>query len=126
MKRKRRRDPLIGICDDLWKQLIILIANNRCERCYSPKTLQAHHIYSRTYWTIRYDLKNGVCLCRKCHIYWAHKNAVEFAFWIKDIRDLEYLELRKDAIAKIDMKLNELYLRKKIKELKASHLKEND
>jgi 5-methylcytosine-specific restriction endonuclease McrA len=39
-----------------------------CQVCHVRKSRQAHHINHATYFIEqRFDVKNGVCLCQKCH-----------------------------------------------------------
>lgn len=43
---------------------------NRCRmpNCGSKYRLQVHHIRKwATNWALRYDVKNGITLCSKCH-----------------------------------------------------------
>lgn len=98
------------ICDALWAEAVKKKAGYVCEYCGAEKSLQAHHIISRVHWPIRYDLENGVCLCRYHHLFWAHREALEFLEWIKDKRDLEKLKLRKHTKGKLDFAAIEIYL----------------
>lgn len=42
-----------------------------CQRCGSADCLQAHHIIRRSQSTLlRWDLRNLMCLCKKCHFWW--------------------------------------------------------
>ena len=45
-----------------------VLTKGKCEICGSTKQLEAHHI---EYWSLcpekRIDVKNGQCLCLKCH-----------------------------------------------------------
>lgn len=106
----------VKICDDLWSKLIKKRAGNQCEKCGKTKYVQAHHIIPRTCYSLRHDKENGVALCRKCHLYWAHKDAIGFYQWIKDIRNLDYLEARRHSQTKNDYKLIEMYLMQKLDE----------
>ena len=101
------------ICDKLWRDAVIKRAG-QCEWCYSTKVLQAHHIFSRTYWAVRFDLENGVCLCRYCHIFRLKKENREFWKWIETKRNINYLEMRKSQATKNDYKAIELYLKQEI------------
>jgi hypothetical protein len=40
-----------------------------CERCGSKDYLACHHIISRSYHKVRYNLTNGSLLCRGCHFF---------------------------------------------------------
>lgn len=51
-----------------WVNAVKLNAGNKCEQCGSEKNLHAHHI--KGIWEAPekiFDLKNGKCLCEKCH-----------------------------------------------------------
>ena len=40
-----------------------------CSVCKSTEKRNAHHINHATYFPeLRYDINNGICLCRKCHV----------------------------------------------------------
>ena len=108
MKLKIKHKSKLKICDDLWSQLIK--KNGVCERCGKDKYVQAHHIIPRTCYPLRHDIINGVALCRACHLYWAHKDALEFANWIKHFRDLDYLESRRHSQTKNDYEMTRIYL----------------
>lgn len=53
----------------LWSFKIKEISGFKCVKCASKKELNSHHIES---WAnnkkLRFDLSNGICLCKKCHI----------------------------------------------------------
>jgi len=34
-------------------------------------------------------LENGVCLCYKCHFFWAHKDAMMFTDWFRINREMD-------------------------------------
>lgn len=53
----------------------------RCERCGRTENLQLAHIIPRTNKTLRWDIFNAVCLCVRCHIWWAHKDPLAFTDW---------------------------------------------
>lgn len=45
-----------------------------CQRCEKEALLQACHIFSRKYYTTRFDEENAVVLCFACHTWFdAHK-----------------------------------------------------
>jgi len=61
---------------------------NRCEakwqggmKCSSQ--LQCCHIFSRSRNNTRYDLNNAICACSSHHIFWMHKNPIEFTNWLR-------------------------------------------
>jgi len=52
----------------VWRAKVIR-RDKRCVICGSIKHRQAHHMNSGSYFPDeRYDTKNGVCLCSKCHM----------------------------------------------------------
>ena len=70
---KRDRNSLLY---KQWRSAVFQRDNYTCQSCGSRKNLQAHHI---VYWRdcvsnpeLRYDIENGITLCRKCHLK-AHK-----------------------------------------------------
>lgn len=96
---KRRK---IKELDKLWS-IKVKERDCKCLKCGKKTDLQAAHIFPRTKINTRFDINNGITLCKRCHLYWAHKNPVEFTVWI------EYKLGEK--------KFNELY--KKSKKIKA-------
>ncbi|QOR55411.1 MAG: hypothetical protein SHS37scaffold145_62 [Phage 71_18] len=51
-----------------WRQAVITRDGHACTRCGSTEELQAHHIKEwATHPADRYDVDNGVTLCRTCH-----------------------------------------------------------
>jgi 5-methylcytosine-specific restriction endonuclease McrA len=70
-----------------------------CERCGSTVRLNAHHIFTRSYAATRWAVSNGVCLCWRCHFYFAHHLYEEFRDWIiKRIGEKEYDQLKRQAL----------------------------
>jgi hypothetical protein len=54
-------------CLDLWA-LCIKAKQKTCRNCNSDYLLQAHHIREKARGhATRYDLENGLTLCRQCH-----------------------------------------------------------
>lgn len=53
-----------------------------CQKCLRTKATQAAHIFSRGRLSTRWDKGNAIGLCLYCHIYWAHREPVEFTLWI--------------------------------------------
>ena len=46
--------------------------------------LQCAHVVSRKNLTLRWDPINALCLCKVCHIYWQHKEPLEFTDWFRE------------------------------------------
>lgn len=77
----------------------IVRSRGSCEKCglsdYSK--LQAAHIYSRTYRSVRWDLLNILCLCAGCHFH-GHKNPVLFTEFVKQhLGDVNFEALKMHA-----------------------------
>jgi hypothetical protein len=68
-----------------------------CEWCGSPYgQLNGHHVVGKKNYWLRFDLRNGCCLCANCHTLRAksaHEDSQEFMIWFKQSRpdDYEYL-----------------------------------
>jgi hypothetical protein len=79
--------------DNLWRYAIYKQGNNVCEYCKKEGQLNAHHIFSRSNFSVRWDLDNGISLCPEHHIYGNesfHKSPAEMLEWIKEKRGLEW------------------------------------
>lgn len=52
-----------------WRTTVFVRDGYRCKKCGAKRNLQAHHIKT---WhrskELRYEVSNGVTLCRKCHL----------------------------------------------------------
>lgn len=56
--------------DLYWRKAIKAKANLTCEYCgvkFKEADLEAHHIFSRERFSTRWDINNGICLCKKHH-----------------------------------------------------------
>jgi len=65
-KRKAARPRGFGNrhLDILWAKKVKEIADHRCEICGEEKELESHHIQPRKLYSVRWNLLNGVCLCK--------------------------------------------------------------
>lgn len=84
-------------CYFLWRAKVIQNGGRKCENCERKDRLNAHHIESYSLnKELRYDPRNGMCLCSTCHKFGrfsAHKSFI-FMFRImfsKRFDDLNYL-----------------------------------
>lgn len=57
--------------------------DQRCLKCGIKENLQCAHIFSRTARSVRWDPLNAITLCYRDHLYWAHKNPIEFTEFIQ-------------------------------------------
>jgi predicted restriction endonuclease len=107
MAKSTKRKSNLRICDDLWSKLIKVKAWFKCEYCWKTTHLNSHHIFSRTNYSTRYDIDNGICLCSYhhtlCSSFSAHKTPADFVEWLKELRGEEwYNNLRFKAKQKRD------------------------
>jgi hypothetical protein len=75
MKRKKSDKTLrIERLDKLWSQIIKLRADGKSELSgeWHGDVIQAHHVYGKKTNALRYDLRNGIALAKKEHIYGIH------------------------------------------------------
>mgnify|MGYP003762010899 CR=1 FL=1 len=116
MKTKRRK--LIDKLDTLWSDKVK--EGGKCDYCGKNTYLNAHHIFSRSNYSVRWDLDNGICLCSGHHTlnssFSAHKTPAEFIEWIKEKRGIEWYE-RLRSKAKSVVKYSNSELEEMIEEL---------
>ena len=79
-----KKKSKVKVCDELWA--LAVKKKGQCEVCGATHALHAHHVIPRTNYATRYMIENGVCLCYKHHIHWAHKDALAFADWFRGNR----------------------------------------
>lgn len=106
-KPKKPTKPSVAKLDRLWTELIHTQRKGACEYCGKREGLNAHHIFSRSNRSTRWDDQNAVLLCTLHHVFGnfsAHKSPVEFVEWLKERRsDAWYKELRRRAVAPAKM-----------------------
>lgn len=81
LKKSKPKKLLMKTVDALWSKIVRNKYDNKCVICGSPKP-SAHHIFSRTYKSTRWEPDNGVALCYKHHIWFAHQRFEEFRDFI--------------------------------------------
>ena len=81
-KKTTKRKANLKICDNLWSKLIKIRAWFRCEYCWKTGWLNSHHLFTRNNYSTRFDLDNGICLCKWHHTvsskFSAHKTPMIF------------------------------------------------
>ena len=88
-KKKRLRTE----CDKLWHQLVVKRAGGKCEVCGDTFGVVGHHYYHKsTYGHIRYDLDNGIALCRSCHFLLHHQDPKRIEEKIETIKGKKWRE----------------------------------
>lgn len=51
-----------------WRNAVFYRDNYKCQKCNSVKKLEAHHLKSYSKFPeLRYDVSNGITLCKECH-----------------------------------------------------------
>ena len=82
-KKKKITDKVL---DDLWSLRVKERDGFKCVVCGKTSGLNSHHIYSRSNFSTRWDINNGVTLCVSHHVFGnelsAHKTPTEFTEWL--------------------------------------------
>ena len=82
--------------DKLWSEIIR--SKGYCEICGTTVNLNAHHIVGRINNALRWDLRNGICICVSCHkfsTHSAHNDSIGFMKWFRKNHYKDYLYLCK-------------------------------
>lgn len=79
--RKPKRSALIKKADKLFAESIR--RRGVCEKSGKTNNLQCAHLYSRSRKSVRWNPDNAFCLNAGVHLFWAHKEPVEFVEWAK-------------------------------------------
>jgi len=105
--------------DNLWKQAVFKKYGKVCSWCGKDKYVQVHHMITRSNYALRWDVRNGVPLCRGHHFYTAHVDYQEFTDWFarKRPRDFAYIMIKRHSQTKGDYLAIKLYLEQQIEEL---------
>ena len=115
MKRKTIRNKL----DKLWADKVK--EKGACEYCGKTTYLNAHHFYSRSALSTRWDLDSGFCLCSGCHTlsskFSAHKTPADFVEWAIETRGSAWYKRIKEKHNQVIKFTNE-DLKRKQEELK--------
>ena len=107
--------------DILWSLIVKKRAGGVCEVCGKLTNLNSHHIVGRRVSVLRWDVRNGCCLCVSCHRFSntsAHNNGTLFDEWMINNRpkDRKYvLEHHEDLFDKDFIRI-ENYLKDELKE----------
>lgn len=88
LKKKKFKKPLtsrqklIRENDKIISLIVRKRDNYKCCKCGKPANA-VHHIFSRRYFSIRWDPMNLITLCFPHHFYYAHSRPTEFHHWVK-------------------------------------------
>jgi hypothetical protein len=104
-KKDLTKSQLTKKLDEAWSKACKKKAGWKCEVCGKEEHLNSHHIVGRRNRTLRWDLRNSVCLCVSHHKFGvesAHEDPLWFKEWLEDKRweDYQYLYLVKNTIVK--------------------------
>lgn len=116
--KKPTKTSLAKKLDIAWSRAIKKVNSDRCEVCGKEGKLNSHHIVGRKNRTLRWDVRNGACLCTTHHKLGkqsAHEDPLWFQEWLEKNRkdDLKYLnKIRNDitdwTIEDMQIRLTEL------------------
>jgi 5-methylcytosine-specific restriction endonuclease McrA len=69
---RKKKEPISRLrnrCDALWRESIFQVAGVKCLVCLERAATQAHHIFNKSANNaFRYDIRNGLPVCMKCHL----------------------------------------------------------
>ena len=95
-KKITKKKLKVSDLDKIWSKLV-RDRDGTCVHC-GRFPVQAHHIFGRGYKSTRWNLDNGISLCYKCHMFWAHSKYEEFRDWIiETIGEEKYLSLKEQS-----------------------------
>ena len=88
-KRTNKNVPAKGrlrdMADQLWSLAVRHDWYNRCAICQAVP-VEAHHLIPRQHEGTRYNTRNGIALCSRCHQFdpdvSPHQNAMGFSSWL--------------------------------------------
>lgn len=133
--KTKKEKSLKTLCDEKWAYLVKLRAGFKSELSGKPgkqiggeNVLAAHHIYGKSNYRLRYELKNGICLDNHSEHLWGIHNknnpALANEYFNKILEHCgkfrkEYLDGLLHFKGKTDLKLVLIYLETEIKNLEA-------
>ena len=94
-RKATKRTNISKRCDALWGQIIKL--PGKCFRCGTTEGLQAAHIIGRAQRVVRWDTRNGICLCHTCHRLFDTYRIDRFFLILSAIGDAKYERLQQKA-----------------------------
>jgi len=107
-KKRASSSYLTKVADILWSKIIRQAGE--CAYCGSTEHLNAHHIFSRSNRSTRWDLDNWICLCAGHHTFSnefsAHKTPTEFTYWLEEkwwVKRIENIARQARSVDKVDI-----------------------
>lgn len=103
--------------DELWKKCVLKRDGGWCQKCLSEgrwsRAVDGHHIIHKDKGFLRYELDNGVALCRACHDKDAQGRLREWC--VGHIGEDRYYELKRMGHESHGKPFDETSVRKKLK-----------
>jgi len=88
---KKKLKKLENECTALWREIVLKRDEYRCQwlPCRTSgnnkNPLQAHHIFSKRSWAVKWYVHNGITLCKNHHFYYPHgRGVMQFNDFIRD------------------------------------------
>jgi 5-methylcytosine-specific restriction endonuclease McrA len=76
---------MISEADQLIRKLVLHRDGYKCLRCGKTEDLQIAHILPKGHYPrLRFELHNVLLLDIHCHLFWAHKDPLEFTAWLEN------------------------------------------
>lgn len=104
---------------ELWREIVIRNAGDKCEICGRTGRLSAHHFWGRKNNSTRYYVDNGVALCYSCHVgtvLSAHESPAWFREEMIKRRGKKWYNSLQEQWRKT-IKWNEIFIKENIDEL---------
>lgn len=106
IRKVSSRQRVIKRCDALLRQVLLKTRKNKCEWCGEERTLHLAHILPKgTFPLLRFHRDNILLLCFFCHMIKWHRNPLEAAAFLKELKGENY-EIHLKSINKGASKLN--------------------
>jgi len=128
-RRKKGKNPDVpakgrmrDIADDLWSLAVKEDWAWGCAICGRKHSLNSHHLVPRQHEGARFDLANGICLCKSCHQFCPkhspHQHGEGFKQWLAARHPNVAQWLEENAHPQFDGTKNEPYYCDVIRSLK--------
>lgn len=113
---------LKDMADQLWAVAVKEDWGCRCAVCGRMESLDSHHLVPRQHQATRYELRNGICLCKSCHQFdkntSPHQNAAGWLAWLASRHPQACAWYHDNRRPKFEGTTNVLYYIEQIKRLR--------
>lgn len=101
--------------DKAWSLRVKELAHFRCQYCLKENVhLNSAHIIGRRNHSVRWDVRNGMCLCYNCHMAYDHHLPLHKKIYDSLIGDIRWEHLEKEANIKKKLFYDEVLERIKL------------